>query len=414
MGKELSFKVDIFSNKNTIELTGNVINASKNDYVVINSKEQTSEIVDGKYKFIGIEPDNHKISIKNRATTKNLSDNLTITKGNEQSFTNDSITIDDTSKKAEMDITISDNSITKIVRNVNNGVQKREYLVFISEECLNDSSCPGPFKIEVEDGMTLNDWLNSDYSKELKTLKYIKTADDLKGQSIHGGYCADEMNNADPNSFYSYSEYQFGYIDFVVVYSGDGNYSLGTKSLPYPNNINKMNDFFESNVVGLAIRNTHFCTTCLPPDTLIEVEEEDEKGKKKRKKKKIRDIKVGDRVVCINPYTHKLDIDTVVECDSNQIKKHNCYDNWIFNDGTVITTVHRHRFYNIERQKFVYMDEWNIGECGYNINGEKIKLIEHQYIDEEIEHCTLFTEKYNNYFANGMLSGNRNSSEINL
>ena len=67
MGKELSFKVDIFSNKNTIELTGNVINASKNDYVVINSKEQTSEIVDGKYKFIGIEPDNHKISIKNRA-----------------------------------------------------------------------------------------------------------------------------------------------------------------------------------------------------------------------------------------------------------------------------------------------------------------------------------------------------------
>lgn len=60
------------------------------------------------------------------------------------------------------------------------------------------------------------------------------------------------------------------------------------------------------------------------------------------------------------------------------------------------------------------MDEWNIGECGYNINGEKIKLIEHQYIDEEIEHCTLFTEKYNNYFANGMLSGNRNSSEINL
>ncbi len=414
MGKELSFKVDIFSNKNTIELTGNVINSSKNDYVVINSKEQTSEIVDGKYKFIGIEPDNHKISIKNRATTKNLSDNLTITKGNEQSFTNDSITIDGTSKKAEMDITISDNSITKIVKDVNNGVQKREYLVFISKECLNDSSCSGPFKIEVEDGMTLNDWLNSDYSKELKTLKYIKIADDLKGQSIHGGYCADEMNNADPNSFYSYSEYEFGYIDFVAVYSGDGNYSLGIKSLPYPNNINKMNDFFESNVVGLAIRNTHFCTTCLPPDTLIEVEEEDEKGKKKRKKKKIRDIKVGDRVVCINPYTHELDVDTVVECDSNQIKKHNCYDNWIFNDGTVITTVHRHRFYNIERQKFVYMDEWNIGECGYNINGEKIKLIEHQHIDEEIEHCTLFTEKYNNYFANGMLSGNRNSSEIDL
>ena len=35
-------------------------------------------------------------------------------------------------------------------------------------------------------------------------------------------------------------------------------------------------------------------------------------------------------------------------------------------------------------------------------------------VEKEITHATLFTKKYNNYFANGMLSGNRHSKEINL
>ena len=152
--------------------------------------------------------------------------------------------------------------------------------------------------------------------------------------------------------------------------------------------------------------------TCLTPDTLIDVEEIDEKGKKRRRRKKLKDIKVGDKVICINPFTLELDIDTVVECDGTMNKKHTCYDNWYFSDGTIITTIHRHRFYNVENNKFMYMDEWNIGNHGLNINNEKIELIKHEHIEEEINHCTLFTEKYNNYFANGLLSGNRHSKEI--
>ena len=153
---------------------------------------------------------------------------------------------------------------------------------------------------------------------------------------------------------------------------------------------------------------------CLAPDTLIDVEEIDEKGKKRRRRKKLKDIKVGDKVICINPFTLELDIDTVVECDGTMNKKHTCYDNWYFSDGTIITTVHRHRFYNVENNKFMYMEEWNIGDHGLNINNEEIELIKHEHIEEEINHCTLFTEKYNNYFANGLLSGNRKSKNINL
>ena len=62
----------------------------------------------------------------------------------------------------------------------------------------------------------------------------------------------------------------------------------------------------------------------------------------------------------------------------------------------------------------MYMEEWNIGNHGLNINNEKIELIKHEHIEEEINHCTLFTEKYNNYIANGLLSGNRKSKNINL
>ena len=46
------------------------------------------------------------------------------------------------------------------------------------------------------------------------------------------------------------------------------------------------------------------------------------------------------------------------------------------------------------------------------IENKKIKLIKHEHIEEEIKHSTLFTEKYNNYFANGLFSGNRKSKNI--
>ena len=105
---------------------------------------------------------------------------------------------------------------------------------------------------------------------------------------------------------------------------------------------------------------------------------------------------------------------TIDNVDYKENKHHDEYDKWYFSDGTVVETVHRHRFYNVEAQAFKYMDEWNIGDHGYNINGEEIQLIKHENVKERVQHCTLFTEKYNNYFANGMLSGNRNSSEINL
>ena len=179
------------------------------------------------------------------------------------------------------------------------------------------------------------------------------------------------------------------------------------------NEINAM-QFHPDDIGDSKFYSCNYASVCLSPETLIDVEEIDEKGKKRRRRKKLKDIKVGDKVICINPLTLELDTDTVIECDGTMNKKHTCYDNWYFSDETIITTIHRHRFYNVENNKFMYMEEWNIGDHGLNINNEEIELIKHEHIEEEINHCTLFTEKYNNYFANGLLSGNRKSKNFKI
>ena len=208
--------------------------------------------------------------------------------------------------------------------------------------------------------------------------------------------------------------------DWVILFNGENsctkdnspNHFLIRDFFLSDNIFNVLNNYNKNNKNNLYLYCSY--TECLTPETLIDIDEEDKKGKKRRKRKMLKDIKVGDKVICINPDTLKLDTDIVTECDSAFIKRHTCYDKWYFENGTVITTVHRHRFYNVENKTFMYMDEWNIGDHGINIDGNKVKLIKHEHIEEEVIHATLFTKKYNNYFANGMLSGNRHSKEINL
>ena len=110
MGKTLEAKIDIFDTK-SLTIKGTVTNSSENDYVVIHSKEQTSEIVDGKYKFIGIEPDTHKITIKNRKTTTTKQTTLNVSKG-EPAASGSNITYNDEKNIADADITITGSTVT--------------------------------------------------------------------------------------------------------------------------------------------------------------------------------------------------------------------------------------------------------------------------------------------------------------
>lgn len=144
---------------------------------------------------------------------------------------------------------------------------------------------------------------------------------------------------------------------------------------------------------------------CLTGDTLITLAD----GSTKR----IDEIALSDKVLSYNPETMELEADEITYCDSTENKTHTEYDIWTFSDGTLVKTVHRHRLYNVERQAMVYMDEWEIGEHAVNLNDEYVELIDHKNIKEEVRHYTLFT-KNQNYFVNGLLSGNRHTKEMHL
>lgn len=144
---------------------------------------------------------------------------------------------------------------------------------------------------------------------------------------------------------------------------------------------------------------------CLTGDTLITMNDCTER--------RIDTIEVGDKILSYNPETGELEEDEVTYSDSTENKQHNNFDVWTFDDGTVIKTVHRHRFYNVERNAMIYMDEWQIGEHSRRKDGAIVKLISHENIKETINHFTIFTHNQN-YFANGLLSGNRYTKHINF
>ena len=129
--------------------------------------------------------------------------------------------------------------------------------------------------------------------------------------------------------------------------------------------------------------------------------------------KEISAVQVGDKVLCINS-EGLSDEDTVSFADGDTKKYNDNYDFWQFENGFEVRTTHHHRFYNVERQAMVYLDEFNIGEHTVNIDGEQVALLKHTNMTKTVHHFTIATEKYNNYFANGVLSGNRYSTELHL
>jgi hypothetical protein len=132
--------------------------------------------------------------------------------------------------------------------------------------------------------------------------------------------------------------------------------------------------------------------TCLAPDTPILMADGTEKP--------LRDVRVGDMVA--SPYG----TDRVTEVSAGT---GDSTDVWTFDDGTVVKTVGRHRFYNTDLGEPMYLEAWNIGEHALLSDGEKTALVKHERIEGPAPHMTLFTQDYNLYYAGGKLAGNRKS-----
>ena len=139
--------------------------------------------------------------------------------------------------------------------------------------------------------------------------------------------------------------------------------------------------------------------TCLTGDTLVTMADGTEK--------RIDEIELGDEILSYDWDTMQLVPNKVIFTDKDENKTHTEYDVWAFDDGTVIKTVHRHEFYNVEACRMKYMDEWRIGEHAHKIDGTEPELIAHEVIKETVRHYKITGEKGTNYYANGLLNGDR-------
>ena len=406
-------------------------------YAVDNKKVKTNTY---NYKYTG----NYNLPVISKVETSKTSNSITATvtatKGTNNiskyyySIDNGSTFTESTSNSYTFN-NLSNNTNYRIVAKVmdTNGKYSNTYVVSQKIKTNTFAFYLDDVEFKADNNMTWEEWLNSSYSDGWSYKQRIKTYDQLisEGYTRKAGYFPFGTNSEtyDRNLLLVVMDNIVN--ELIIFTTSDVQCKINCSNNISIKRADKINDSFQGvydfilqtgnypNISNKELTDnyywiSYFYTKCLTPDTLIDVEEIDEKGKKRRRCKKLKDIKVGDKVICINPFTLELDTDTVVECDGEMNKKHTCYDNWYFSDGTIITTIHRHRFYNVENKKFMYMEEWNIGDHGLNIDNEKIELIKHEHIEEKINHCTLFTEKYNNYFANGLLSGNRKSKNINL
>ena len=451
----------ILDSKASIKRLSNRLAVSKLTYVESNNSSYTFTNIktDANYNVYAYAVDNKKVKtntynykytsnynlpviskVETSKTFNSITATVTATKGTNSiskyyySIDNGSTFTESTSNSYTFN-NLSNNTNYRIVVKVmdTNGKYSNTYVVSQKIKTNTFAFYLDDVEFQADNNMTWEEWLNSSYSDGWSYKQRIKTYDQLisEGYTRKAGYFPFGTNSEtyDRNLLLVVMDNIVN--ELIIFTTSDVQCKINCSNNISIKRADKINDSFQGvydfilqtgnypNISNKELTDnyywiSYFYTKCLTPDTLIDVEEIDEKGKKRRRRKKLKDIKVGDKVICINPFTLELDTDTVVECDGEMNKKHTCYDNWYFSDGTIITTIHRHRFYNVENKKFMYMEEWNIGDHGLNIDNEEIELIKHEHIEEEINHCTLFTEKYNNYFANGLLSGNRKSKNINL
>lgn len=143
------------------------------------------------------------------------------------------------------------------------------------------------------------------------------------------------------------------------------------------------------------------CAACLERSTLITMSD--------RSTKMVCDLRTGDKVLSLDPSTMNLAEDEVVLCDGGVLKKHDVMDMWAFEDGTTLKTVHPHQFYNVRTGKMEYISSFKIGDRVRKQDGKTTALVGHEVVNAPVYHNTLLTKRFNTYFANGVLTGNRDT-----
>lgn len=145
-------------------------------------------------------------------------------------------------------------------------------------------------------------------------------------------------------------------------------------------------------------------------EVTIEVEEEDENGKKKkkRKKKKIEDITYDDILVV-------WDFDNGCYATAKPLwimeqKETDEYYNIKFEDGSELNAVTAHRIFNLDLNKFTYLNDEKLTPIGtrvYKEDGTVTRIVERKKVWKVAKYHNIVTEYHLNLFANGILTSCR-------
>lgn len=189
-----------------------------------------------------------------------------------------------------------------------------------------------------------------------------------------------------------------------IIADVDGNVSIYDNGYSNESNVvldnARQSSYFPLNTTGKKTLNIRM-DECLEQSTPITMADGTTKP--------ICELKIGDKVLSLNPDTLKIEEDEVVDCDGGIMKMHNRMDVWTFADGTTINTIKPHQFFNTRTGKMEYMADFMIGDGVRKQDGTTTALTGHETKYGVYFHNTLYTKKFNNYFANGILSGNRKS-----
>ena len=117
MGSTIQGKVQIYSLADTIDISGNISNYEEGDYIQIYPSNKTSDIVDGRYKIVGLEPGVYSLNIKNGETIKS-SMYFSLGVGEEVAFSEKEVTISNGEKRTVKDIKYTAGSRTLTI-NIN-------------------------------------------------------------------------------------------------------------------------------------------------------------------------------------------------------------------------------------------------------------------------------------------------------
>lgn len=123
-------------------------------------------------------------------------------------------------------------------------------------------------------------------------------------------------------------------------------------------------------------------------------------------------VRPGDLVLAFDPATMTLVPDEVMYSDYDRDKRCDSRQVHTWSDGSVLVTLRDHSVYSLDEMRMKHLSEWRIGEHGIRQDGTIVTLNAVETEHGDFRHFTLFTRSHNNYFANGMLTGNRYSSRL--